>query len=148
MLYCQKCQHEYEETGQRFCINDNSRLVPVGSSQKSINQAGGVFSTILSDVLSFERTERISAPAREFVRPEIKKQELPQTVNHDFYKTEIEDAFKTETGIPIRKPFSRIINPSEIPSGQAELGDRETHPAGRVALSWENPQILIGQTVK
>lgn len=148
MLYCPKCQHEYQETGQRFCIDDNSRLVPVGSSQKSISQAGGVFSTILSDVLSFERTERISAPTAEFVRPEIKKQELPQTVTRDFYKTEIEAAPETDTDIPISKPFSRIINPSEIPSGRAELGDRETHPTGRTALSWENPQILIGQTVK
>src|SRR5688572_19767231 len=96
MLYCPKCQHEYEETGQRFCINDNSRLVPFSSSQKSISQTGGVFSTILSDVLSFERTERISVPTREFVQPEIKKNEQPQTVARDFYKTEIEDASKTD----------------------------------------------------
>ena len=148
MLYCQKCQHEYEENGQRFCINDNSRLIPVGSSQKSINQAGGVFSTILSDVLSFERSERISVPTAEFVRPEIKKQEAPETIKRDFYATEAKDASEPLIDIPISKPFSRIINPSEIPSGQAELGDRETHPAGRTALTRENPQILIGETVK
>ena len=148
MLYCPKCQHEYEETGQRFCINDNSRLVPVGSSQKSISQAGGVFSTILSDVLSFEGADRITVPTREFVRPEIKKHEQPQTVKRDFYKTDIEGASEPLIDTPISKPFSRIINPSEIPSGRAELGDRETHPTGRLALSWENPQILIGQIVK
>jgi hypothetical protein len=123
MLYCQKCQHEYEETGQRFCINDNSRLVPVGSSQKSINQAGGVFSTILSDVLSFERTERISAPTREFVRPEIKKQELPQTVKRDLYKTGIEDASETDftNNQSERDSFgaSRTRRPRDASGGQS-----------------------------
>ena len=148
MLYCQKCHREYEETGQRFCINDGSRLVPVGSSQKNVNQPGGVFSTILADVLLIGREEVIIAPTTDFIKPEIKEQEFPQPVKREFFKTEIEDADKTENESPISKPFSRIINPGEIPSGQAELGDRETNPAGRLALTRDNPQILIGQTVK
>lgn len=148
MLYCPKCQHEYEENGQRFCVNDNSRLVPVGTSPKSVNQSGGVFSTILSDVLSFERTEGIAARNREFVRPAVRKQELSQTPERDFDTTEDENRSEPLIDVPINKPFSRVINPSEIPSGQADLGDRETRPAGRSALSRENPQILIGQTVK
>lgn len=148
MLYCQKCHHEYEETGQRFCINDGSRLVPVGSSQKNIIQSGGVFSTILADVFSNGRDEKIAAPKTEFINTEIKEQKFSQPVEREFFKTQIETADKTENESPISKPFSRIINPSEIPSGQAALGDRETYPAGRTALTLENPQILLGQTVK
>lgn len=46
------------------------------------------------------------------------------------------------------KPAPRLIKPQEIPSGQAPLGDRQTNPVGRPALTLENPQILLGQTVK
>lgn len=46
------------------------------------------------------------------------------------------------------KPVSRIIDPNEIPSGTAEIGDRKTNPAGRNPLNWENPQAIIGALVK
>src|SRR5215203_2286696 len=46
------------------------------------------------------------------------------------------------------KPLPRLIRPSEIASGTADVGNRKTNPLGREALSWENPQALIGQTVK
>ena len=47
-----------------------------------------------------------------------------------------------------QKPLARLIKPSEIASGQAALGNRETHPTGRLALTPSNPQILLGQTIK
>lgn len=148
MLYCQKCHHEYEEIGQRFCINDGKRLVPVGSLQKNTAQPGGVFSTILGDVIKNGRSEKIAAPTFEFIKPEIKERLFPPPVRREFFKPNIKAAAKPDTESPISKPFSRIINPEDIPSGQAELGDRETHPAGRVALTWDNPQILLRQIVK
>src|SRR5215204_3439392 len=46
------------------------------------------------------------------------------------------------------KPLPRLIKPSEIASGTADVGNRRTNPLGREALSWENPHALIGQTVK
>lgn len=53
-----------------------------------------------------------------------------------------------ETKIEPQKPLPRIINLSEIPSGTASVGNRKTNPTGRDALSWENPDALLGQTVK
>jgi serine/threonine protein kinase len=47
-----------------------------------------------------------------------------------------------------RKPLPRLIRPSEIASGTADVGNRKTNPLGRKALSWENPDALLGQTVK
>jgi serine/threonine protein kinase len=41
-----------------------------------------------------------------------------------------------------------LIKPSEIASGTADIGNRQTNPLGRDALSWENPEALLGQTVK
>ena len=49
---------------------------------------------------------------------------------------------------PIVKPLARRVKPSEIPSGTASVGDRKSNPTGRLALTWENPKILLGQIVK
>jgi serine/threonine protein kinase len=46
------------------------------------------------------------------------------------------------------KPLPRLIKPGEIASGTASVGDRRTNPLGREALSWENLEALVGQTVK
>ena len=46
------------------------------------------------------------------------------------------------------KPLPRLVKPSEIASGTADVGNRRTNPLGREALSWENPEALVGQTVK
>lgn len=57
-------------------------------------------------------------------------------------------AAPTENESPFARPLGRIIRPQDIPSGRAELGDRQSHPAGREALTWDNPDVMIGQTVK
>lgn len=49
---------------------------------------------------------------------------------------------------PFARPLGRIIRPQDIPSGRAELGDRQSHPAGREALTWDNPEVLVGRSVK
>lgn len=46
------------------------------------------------------------------------------------------------------KPIGRVVRPEDIPSGRAELGDRQFNPAGREALTWDTPEVMIGQTVK
>ena len=46
------------------------------------------------------------------------------------------------------RTFSQLIKPDEILSNQAKLGDRRISPVGRVALSADNPNILLGQTIK
>lgn len=62
MLYCPKCQQTYEESVQRFCLNDGGRLLPAPSSGKSVNQTGGVFSGIISRQNTEENDEFDSAP--------------------------------------------------------------------------------------
>lgn len=148
MLYCQKCHHEYNETGQRFCINDGSRLIPSRASQKGGNQAGGVFTALLGNVISGGEDRKIAAPTIGFSKTQIKTYDFPQHAEPDFLEIGADNIEKQATQSPKNKPLPRIINQSEIPSGQAELGDRETHPAGRDALTREKPEILLGQTVK
>lgn len=47
-----------------------------------------------------------------------------------------------------KKPSPRVIKEREVPASQATLGNRKTNPMGRAALTAENPEVLIGQTVK
>jgi serine/threonine protein kinase len=54
-----------------------------------------------------------------------------------------EDEFESEP-----RPMGRTVRPDEIPSGRAELGDRQSAPVGRDALTWDNPEVMLGQTVK
>lgn len=46
------------------------------------------------------------------------------------------------------RPEPRLIDPREIASGTAEVGDRRANPPGREALTRENPRALVGQLVK
>ncbi len=70
-------------------------------------------------------------------------------------KPKTETRPKTEARPPVEnrpateaRPSARMIKPSEIASGTAKVGDRSVNPAGRAAISWENPDVLLGQTVK
>ena len=75
-------------------------------------------------------------PAILFDRGSVFELELPATTA----------AAKQE--MPAAKPLARVIRPNEIPSGTASVGDRKSNPAGRNALTWEKPKVLLGQTVK
>ncbi len=137
MLYCPKCQQTYEEAAQRFCLKDGARLLPAPSSGKSVNRTGGVFSKILNrnpqpdepDENPLHSFPSFSPPAGKMFKAEEDLLSLP------------------EINLP-QKPLPRIIKPSEVPQSQATLGDRKTNPTGRPALSWENPNVLLQQTVK
>ncbi|HSK72581.1 MAG TPA: serine/threonine-protein kinase, partial [Pyrinomonadaceae bacterium] len=145
MLYCPKCKSTYEDGSQRFCSADSARLLPVQTAQQKTSFQGGVFSAILNKAAGRQSGAASGEPT--FVSSEgIKK---PGQV--PFIPPPTSKIFKnepTETDIPVVKPLPRFIKPSDIPSGQAALGNRETHPTGRSALTWETPEVLLGHTVK
>ena len=135
MLFCPKCQQTYEDGTQRFCVNDGVRLHPQKNSQNSA-QPTGVFSGVINkNGFTEEKANQKPFPAKPVIIPVVKRPEI---------KNKPQEISKPETpGI-----FSKLIKPDEIPSGQAALGDRRINPVGRVALSAENPNILLGQTIK
>ena len=151
MFYCPKCQQTYDEGMQRFCSNDGGRLLPAPSSGKSVNQSNGVFTNLLGRVVpGNEKDEKLSSIPR-FVQVEPTKPAQsnfrPPTENNIF-KIDRELKPETEVKPQTQKPLPRIIKPGEIPASQARLGDRKTNPTGRLAITWENPDVLLGQTVK
>jgi serine/threonine protein kinase len=137
MLYCPKCQQTYEETAQRFCLKDGVRLLPAPSSGKSANQPNGVFAKILNRNSQAAEKEGSSPNAYPSFSPPAGK----------MFKAE-EDILSLPEVAPPQKPLPRIIKPNEVPLSQASLGDRKINPTGRPALSWENPNVLLQQTIK
>lgn len=135
MLICPKCQKVYEDGAQRFCLNDGVRLNPQIVKQNAAKSAG-VFSGVLNKKGLFEdRAEVKNLPPKLFKEPIENK---PETK-------------KPETEKPKTEPpqtFSKLIKPDEVLNNQPPLGDRSVKPFGRVALTADNPNILLGQTIK
>ena len=153
MLYCPKCQTKYEEGTQRFCVIDKTRLLALPSAVNAAKKSNGVFSSILSTTLDFDNeTVASNVKPQNFEQlkeqiqqrtPEPPKSEIPQT-HSNAVKKEQETVRQEEKS----KPAPRFIKPSEIPSGTAEVGDRQSNPIGRLAVTAENPNVLLGHTIK
>lgn len=134
MLICPKCQKIYEDGSQRFCINDGVRLNPQIVEQNP-TQPAGVFSGVLNKKGLFEDAAEIKN-----LSPKLFKE--PFETKQEIKKQEIEKP-KSEP-----QTFSKLIKPDEVLNNQAPLGDRSAKPFGRVALTADNPNILLGQTIK
>lgn len=177
MLYCPKCNQKYRDGSQRFCTNEGERLLPETSIRRKTGiRDKAVFTNLLGKTRERSEERRGFAPLFK-TRDALKKGESGKTQNTQkipngggfelpgdsrIFTNENQSAqIERETGgarrksifkneeIPAQpKPAARLINQSEVKIDQAELGDRRTKPAGRDALGWENPEILLGKTVK
>lgn len=155
MLYCPKCRAAYEEGTQRFCAADGVRLLPEFPQAKGGAQTKAVFSNIFNR--NFSPGERQKKPAMPFdkvtekpletvFQPPVENQILPaKSVPSEEKVTPQPKNPKPDSPA---KPLPRLIRPNEITISQAKLGDRSVNPTGRVALNWENTEIMIGQTIK
>ena len=152
MLYCPKCQQTYEEGTQRFCTNEGNRLLPAPSAVKTVNKSGGVFTNLLGKISSTDDIDKkLSSTPRftkiaptqpsplDFIPPPN-----PRVVQAKPAELKPQPKVQPQP----QKPLPRIIKPSEIPTSQATLGNRQTNPTGRPALTWANSNALLGQTVK
>jgi serine/threonine protein kinase len=173
MFYCPKCRRTYEDGSQRFCSNDGGRLLPALSATiKTAEGKRGVFSTLLAKTAARAENDESLPPAPKFVKAEQKiHADFPPPATKEFFiiepeaKLELEPKPKPETTPTETKPTpeikppaemkpqteiktARLIKPSEIASGTASVGDRSVNPSGRPAISWEKPNVLLGQIVK
>ncbi|HRH43223.1 MAG TPA: serine/threonine-protein kinase [Pyrinomonadaceae bacterium] len=152
MLYCPKCSSSYQEGTQRFCTNDGSRLVTSSSATKSTTTSQGVFSSLLEKKpSSYDNDEKI-VPKQRVAPPQTVRTEKPPAfktnLSSKVFNSESFTQKREEKPIQVTKPVVRLIKPNEIASGTAEVGDRALNPTGRLALTWESPKVMIGQTVK
>lgn len=158
MFYCPKCRRTYEDGSQRFCSNDGGRLLPaLSASVKSGEGKKGVFSSLLGKTPKLSEKDETLASEPKFIKLEKTVQpDFPPSSANVFSKEpetrlEFEPIAETKPEFqPVTetKPAARLIKPSEIASGTASVGDRSVNPTGRLAISWEKPNVLLGQTVK
>ena len=163
MLYCPKCQSKYPPGSRRFCDKDGARLASAPVSGTSPKLQGGVFTNLLGRTAPTNQTDEKLASTPKFVPFNSPKTETDFTIPKTAETLKTENIFESKVEpriepkpeskpeskeIPATKPYTRTIKPSEIASGTAEVGDRKTNPTGRLALTWEQPEILVGQTVK
>lgn len=153
MLYCPKCNATYQEGTQRFCINDGSRLVS-GTTAKSTANSQGVFTSLLGRASSSNENDEklVNKNSRLENRPPVFHTSFSSKVFKEENLTvqKEEKPVQSPVQVPIQTPppVVRLVKPNEIASGTAEIGDRKTNPTGRLALSWDNPKALLGQTIK
>jgi serine/threonine protein kinase len=144
MLYCPRCNREYNEGVQRFCIHDGGRLIPKGGAPKPAS--GGVFSSLVSKASTPDESDEILSLPKfvPVVKPGDNPRENPPAPQF------IRDAEPSMTRDPFSedKPAGKQVNIGDLPSFQAPLGDRKRNPTGRLALSWENPNVLLGHVVR
>ncbi len=149
MLYCPKCQQTYETDGQRFCLNDNERLLPAPSAGDSASQTGGVFMTILKrkaedtgdksfSVQQISQTGFEPPSSSKIFRSETESEsdlEIESASAKIFDPAPIFDPyFEEQADAPAANVLPRLVKPDEIPSGQARLGNRkEIAPNSREA---------------
>jgi len=138
MLYCPRCNREYNEGVQRFCIHDGGRLMPKTAARKPAS--GGIFTNLVEKApATSESDEILSLP--NFVPVAAEKPPAPSFIREPEPQITA-DPFGEE------KPAGKQINIDELPSFQAPLGDRKRNPTGRLALSWENPNVLLGHVIR
>ncbi|HVE56594.1 MAG TPA: protein kinase, partial [Pyrinomonadaceae bacterium] len=78
----------------------------------------------------------------------VKKEEKESILEFEPFPPNEEETSSVEASEESPKPAPRLINPYEIASGTGSVGNRQTNPLGREALSWDNTDALLGQTVK
>lgn len=155
MFYCPKCRRTYEDGSQRFCSSDGGRLLPaLSATMNSAEGKKGVFSTLLGKSTKPTEGDESLPPVPKFIKVE-------KTIQPNFPPSAAGAKVSAEPKISLEfepvseakpavetKPAARMIKPSEIASGTASVGDRSINPTGRLAISWEKPNVLLGQTVK
>lgn len=152
MLYCPKCQHTDEDGVQRFCPNDNTRLMSAPSAGKSANQTGGVFTGVLNRKSSEEAEKFSSVPKfspgkpSTYSRPDFRP---PPSKNFkadpEFeLELEIEPLPKSESKSSFTEPLERLIKPKKKLPPAVE----KTNSGDNLTFDRNNPTSLIEQTVQ
>jgi len=154
MLYCPKCQQTYEEGGQRFCPNDNGRLLPAPSSGKSDNQSGGVFTSVLNRKSSEEGEKFSSVPKfSEVTQTSVSRPNFRPPTSKIFktepeFELELEPPPKTASASSPAEPTAQLIKPGEPAPRRSPLVVEKIDSSNSPAFDRNNPASLVGQTIQ
>jgi serine/threonine protein kinase len=105
-------------------------------------------------LLELDFDEPLDAPVRKAFQPVDAQGSVPEAPGAlaDPAEADVELLELEAESAPVAdesaKVAPKLVNPYEIPSGTADIGDRSRRPVGRTALSWDHPHAIIGQIVK
>lgn len=135
-----------------------SRPVPVPRFEQPAKPEAPRSATPISKI--YETQMRADMPPAAFDDDSILELDFDEPLDGPFNRDPVAEPF----GLPIANvppeepppasepesptPAPKLVDPSSIHSGTADVGDRLSQPTGRAALSWQNPRALIGQTIK
>jgi serine/threonine protein kinase len=152
MLYCPKCQQNYEEGVQRFCPNDNERLQPAPASGKSSNQTGGVFTSVLNRKTDEQPEKFLSVPRFKQSEPTFTRLNFRPPPSKIFKtEPEFELELKLEPPIKTKSPFTEpppnLKSRESVEENQPLIERNETKLADTPIFDSNAPEDFIGQTV-
>ena len=116
--------------------------------------SGNVFTSLLGRTVANNENDEKLSPQPRFSKPESSNK--PPVFHTSFSSKVFKEEHPAEKRTPREatqvktsvKPNVRLVKPNEIASGTAEVGDRKINPTGRLALTSNEPKILLGQTIK
>jgi serine/threonine protein kinase len=112
--------------------------------------SGGIFTSLVEksqstndsdEILSLPNFVPVSQPTEKPLAPSFIRETQPERPTDTFAEISSDQ-------INAEKPAGKQVNINELPSFQAPLGDRKRNPTGRLALSWENPNVLLGHVIR
>ena len=148
MLYCPKCQRNYEESSQRFCLTDGTRLLPLASGENAPKKAPvNVFSSILEKGGSEKKADGKSGKKEKTLRKELSKPKFEFPSNSKIFKNDPELELLGEDRIPAAKPIFGSLNLGDILSVQTIPDAPPTIAEEQLQNSKDN-DALVGKIVK
>lgn len=159
MLRCPKCSRIYQSGANRFCTYDGGRLISAAETSRNQENAlsAADFDVSQNDSPSSEwqprrQTGRLVLPAQiqlspnDFVPARFAGSEAPAV------KPETTDGFRpANVSVPPildKRPTGRLVLPADIPNSFAPTGDRSIRPTGRLPITAQSTNLLVGQNVK
>lgn len=149
-MLCPKCGQNYPDSGQRFCDNDGTRLVP---DDLSARLSSGVFKRILpTQPIENERPDLESALLQERSADTRSVAEIRRDAKmEELFEEQATGDRSTRTMISssaARPVIGRRVLPGEIPAGHVDLYDRHQVPQHLNDFQPESPASFVGKTVK
>ena len=127
----------------RFVKSENKEPKIDKTSKNSVFKMERELKPKISKPTSKSKSKQTSTPKSQIItKPKlsVKSQTKPKPKPQTTKKAEVR---KSSTS----KPLSRLIDPNELKVNQAKV-EKEKLKSNNHGLNWQNPRILIGQTVK
>lgn len=158
-MYCPKCGQVFEERSRRFCPTDGARLVSEETKQRSGQP--GVFANLIprmdavSDIAAASSESPFFEPEGEIDILELTNSEVEDALVFDLVDEPQAEELQAETAVQAEELFTskegprgRLVQPSEIPPGHADLGGVDRPGGFAPAFDEENAADFVGRRIK